>query len=944
MHREGILAIIRGRMTRDPLPRYAELCVLLGLALVVYLPRVLHAEFLNFDDNLFFGPQNQAVLQGGLGRILDPTQTILNVYLPVSHLSLYIDLMVFGANPLGAHLHSLLLQVLAAFCLSRLLARLGLGPWQAVIAAAVFLVHPALTESTMWVSGRKELLSGLFSFLCLSACVDAVRAERVGPKFALAFVFAILALYSKGTALVLPLLVPVVVLVAGANWKKTLGISVAVSGFAVAIGMHHIGIASHEGTLVISDTSQRLMQVPGVYLHYFWRTISGQDLNVLYPEKDTMDAFASNLLWGILLVLLLGGIAFATLKKRPLVSAGILMWGLALTPFNTAFPASSIAAADRYLYLAIPGFVLVLAGVHPRLGTVVTGLYALVFAVLANQRAADFENSGALWDSSLAQNRSNAVAHLNRANVLEVTRQPLADRRRAVEEAAAVARYPQHRYLAESTLSQIAELEALFGEATMRAVKAAEALEELPRTEQVDALRLTQYLRAARLARGNGRDEVAAVQLEKARTIDASAPAVVAHDQALALSRCSDAEGHVDIESAAAKTALSSLEKAIAEHPSEYELYLVRGQWAVAGGELLAADRYFRLASKVQPRRAEAYVNSAQLFLSEGLFDDAEKAARSGLAAGVRDPGLIYCMGLSLGGQGKLSEARIYYEQYLNGRPKDRAARIALAAVLAAQAMPKLHQLSGSALDEFADRVQELDPSNPKAYLLRGVARRQEKKLRAALVLFEKAAEGLPGDPEVNILRAQTYRDRGWRLMMQSQRDLAMDHFRKFLDIAPPGIPTEAVLLAVRNEWKLKSDAARLALIDEDLDRADRLLRRCIELLPREVPHMLAGFVQLKLWQRDKKLAEAGPEPQRAAGIAAANLKLSKALTAFEAAEQASRLGDEDCSGAVYYQVITCFRQGRPDEARARGLAYLKAVGKNSAAKDLDRIRYAIER
>src|SRR5690242_8767769 len=104
---------------RKPVPRWITLVVCVLAALLVYLPALLHADFLNFDDNLYFGPDNAAFRDGGLAAVLDPRRTIANVYLPVSHLSLWLDWTLFGQDPLGPHLVSMSLHALCGVALVR---------------------------------------------------------------------------------------------------------------------------------------------------------------------------------------------------------------------------------------------------------------------------------------------------------------------------------------------------------------------------------------------------------------------------------------------------------------------------------------------------------------------------------------------------------------------------------------------------------------------------------------------------------------------------------------------------------------------------------------------------------------------------------------------------------------------------------------------------------
>ena len=108
----------------------------------------------------------------------------------------------------------------------------------------------------------------------------------------------------------------------------------------------------------------------------------------------------------------------------------------------------------------------------------------------------------------------------------------------------------------------------------------------------------------------------------------------------------------------------------------------------------MSALRHLRRARKADPARAESYLAEAELWLENEDYDGAETAARQGLVAAVREPNLLIRLGQALAGQGRLEDARAYYERFLAERPRDIAARRALAAVLAAEVNPSLFQRS----------------------------------------------------------------------------------------------------------------------------------------------------------------------------------------------------------------------------------------------------------
>jgi hypothetical protein len=175
--------------------------VLAGLA---YGPG-LSGDFLNYDDPRTV-LENPAFAGGSvdLGLILDPTQRLADVYLPVNYLSLGLDVLLFGTgSALPFHLHALLLQALAGFVLVLLLRDLGASRSLALLGACPLLAHPALAESVLWVSSRKETLVALFGLLALWTGRRAIAGRAA---LWLPALMALLACYSKGSGIALPLM------------------------------------------------------------------------------------------------------------------------------------------------------------------------------------------------------------------------------------------------------------------------------------------------------------------------------------------------------------------------------------------------------------------------------------------------------------------------------------------------------------------------------------------------------------------------------------------------------------------------------------------------------------------------------------------------------------------------------------------------------------------
>src|ERR1035438_9564520 len=84
-------------------------------------------------------------------------------------LSPMLDCQLYGLEPAGHHLTSLLFHALNTMLLYILLRRLTGALWRSAFVAALFALHPLHVESVAWVSERKDVLSACFFFLALYA-------------------------------------------------------------------------------------------------------------------------------------------------------------------------------------------------------------------------------------------------------------------------------------------------------------------------------------------------------------------------------------------------------------------------------------------------------------------------------------------------------------------------------------------------------------------------------------------------------------------------------------------------------------------------------------------------------------------------------------------------------------------------------------------------------
>jgi len=73
-----------------------------------------------------------------------------------------LDFEIYGDNPAGHHLTSVLIHTAGSLLLFLVLLKMTKALWPSVFVAAVFALHPLHVESVAWAAERKDVLSGFF--------------------------------------------------------------------------------------------------------------------------------------------------------------------------------------------------------------------------------------------------------------------------------------------------------------------------------------------------------------------------------------------------------------------------------------------------------------------------------------------------------------------------------------------------------------------------------------------------------------------------------------------------------------------------------------------------------------------------------------------------------------------------------------------------------------
>ena len=117
---------------------------------------------------------------------------------PLSWLSHMADCQIFGLEPWGHHLTSVLLHALNTLLVFVVLRKMTGAVWRSLLVAALFGLHPLHVESVAWIAERKDVLSTLFWLLTIWAYAHWVRRREAQRPRAWVFYGLALAFFCPG--------------------------------------------------------------------------------------------------------------------------------------------------------------------------------------------------------------------------------------------------------------------------------------------------------------------------------------------------------------------------------------------------------------------------------------------------------------------------------------------------------------------------------------------------------------------------------------------------------------------------------------------------------------------------------------------------------------------------------------------------------------------------
>jgi len=368
------------------------------------------------------------------------------VYRAVRTLSYAIDHAFSGFNPVGYHISNILYHTVTSLLVFNVVLSLTGALPAAIASGLLFAVHPIQTDAVTYLSGRRDLLAGLFVLLGFHAFIRYRQTNRRW-YLGLALTAYVLGFFSKEMAITLPLLWLAYDVIWGPMldgesspasprwWTRRLWSALAranlfyLSIFAVAGALaFYVIILMPKAPRTLDyyggSPSMTLLTVARISAHYVKLILFPVTLSADYSYNafPVTDSWADPSAWLAILTLALIGYGLVRLVSYSKAAAfGGLWFFLTLLPVSHLIPHHELMA-EHYLYLPLFGFALLLGALlvqwarRQRQAKAIYALFGVVillFSVRTIMRNRDWKDELTLWTKTVQAAPASARAQTN---------------------------------------------------------------------------------------------------------------------------------------------------------------------------------------------------------------------------------------------------------------------------------------------------------------------------------------------------------------------------------------------------------------------------------------------------------------------------------------------------------------------------------------------------
>ncbi len=400
---------------------------LIALVIVMVYGQSLSLGYTYLDDSIFIldkGTENEkigniinAFFQGTFGE-----KDIY--YRPLFRISFILERQFLFLFPIEsfaviaiklAHFIEVILHIICVCLLYKLLQKFSISKTNAFFWSLVFAVHPVLTMAVVWIPGRNDLMLSIFLFSFFIHFIDYLNTNN-RRHLIWQFVFLLLALFTKETAVFIPFAAVLYLIVFRRNnlFKNNLLFiySVWLAELVAWYFLRNNILDKTHSSIPLNETIDTLSErIPGL-LQYIGKIYLPFNLTVYPTIADTTYVF------GIIAALIL--IVLVWLNKNrnmKMIYFGLGWFVLFILPFFFVPKKINDALYEHRLYAPLFGMILITIEALPSLIKIaaswfkqIAAVIIILFSVMTFQYTRHFMDEITFYSKAAADSPSSAYA------------------------------------------------------------------------------------------------------------------------------------------------------------------------------------------------------------------------------------------------------------------------------------------------------------------------------------------------------------------------------------------------------------------------------------------------------------------------------------------------------------------------------------------------------
>jgi len=403
----------------------------LHLGLVVLLGAILYINALDgpflFDDNVYVLSHPQ-ILEGGsflsyfTQSFCEGTPQGCPFYRPLVTLFLRMDFILWGENPLGFHLSSLLVHLLVLVLLYRVVVSVFKDKVVALVTTFLFAVHPIHVESVSVISNRTDPPTTFFFLLSFLGFHLYLKSGRKTWGFYFISLGAfVLTVFTKEIGMTLPLILLLYDLLLRRPWAGVKDLFQRWPDYVpfALMGLFYLGVRSMAmGSITVENIygmplGFRLMNAVVLVQEYLTLLLFPYPLMIFHEVPQVSGLFDPKFFISVVMIGFLIGFFIWNRKSYPGFLFSGLWFLITLFPVLNVIPIPSPSVMERSAYLPSIGFCLgigwagrylldrctsqgTLWGIHGLRGIFL--LILIVFSVMTVQRNTVWQDEVLIWE------------------------------------------------------------------------------------------------------------------------------------------------------------------------------------------------------------------------------------------------------------------------------------------------------------------------------------------------------------------------------------------------------------------------------------------------------------------------------------------------------------------------------------------------------------------